>query len=45
MIIDPWGKVLGERAEGEGLVLAEVDSALIHKVRSELPALHNRKLP
>ena len=43
MIVDPWGKVLGEQAEGEGLVLAEIDLALIHKVRAELPALSNRR--
>jgi len=43
MIVDPWGKVIGERAEGEGLVLAEIDPALIHKVRAELPALSNRR--
>lgn len=45
MIVDPWGKVLAERAEGEGVVLAEVDSALIHEVRGRLPALANRRKP
>ena len=25
MIVDPWGEVLGVRAEGEGVVLAEID--------------------
>jgi nitrilase len=43
MVVDPWGKVLAERAEGEGVVLAEVDSALIHEVRARLPALANRR--
>jgi nitrilase len=45
MIVDPWGEVLAEQAEGEGLVLAEIDPARIKKVRGELPALVNRKLP
>lgn len=43
MIVDPWGKVLAERDEGEGVVLAEVDSALIQEVRARLPALANRR--
>jgi len=45
MIVDPWGEVLGERAEGEGLVLAEIDPARIKKLRDELPALSNRRIP
>jgi predicted amidohydrolase len=45
MIVDPWGEIVGERGEGEGLVLAEIDPARIKKLRGELPALLNRKLP
>src|SRR5712692_2874877 len=44
MIIDPWGEVLGVRAEGEGVVLAEIDSGLIKEVRASLPAVANRRL-
>ena len=43
LIVDPWGEILGVRPEGEGLVLAEIDSARIHKVRESLPALNNRR--
>jgi nitrilase len=43
MIVDPWGEILGERPEGEGMVLAEIDSARIQKVRESLPALTNRR--
>jgi len=43
MVVDPWGKVLAEQAEGEGLVLAEIDLGTIKKVRAELPALSNRR--
>jgi predicted amidohydrolase len=44
-IIDPWGDVLAVRPEGEGVVLAELDSDRIQKVRAGLPALsHRRKL-
>jgi predicted amidohydrolase len=44
MIVDPWGKVLAERAEGEGVVLAELDAARLAEVRKSLPALEHRKL-
>ena len=45
MIVDPWGEVLASRAEGEGVVLAELDSARIAEVRQSLPALAHRKMP
>jgi len=44
MVIDPWGEVLDELAEGEGFVMAEVDHERIAQVRSQLPALAHRKL-
>jgi predicted amidohydrolase len=44
MIVDPWGEVLAVRPEGEGVVLAEIDSERIRAVRTALPALVNRRL-
>ena len=44
MIVDPWGEVLGVLPEGEGLVLAEVDTARLAEVRRQLPALEHRRL-
>ena len=44
MIVDPWGEVLAQRPEGEGVVLAEIDTARIREVRASLPALVNRRL-
>jgi nitrilase len=43
MIIGPWGEVLGQRPEGEGIVLAELDTARVAEVRRSLPALYNRR--
>ena len=43
MIVDPWGVVLAEQAEGEGVVLAELDAARLAEVRQSLPALNHRK--
>lgn len=36
MIIGPWGEILGERAEGEGVLLAEIDTERIHEMRRRL---------
>ena len=36
MIVDPWGEILASRAEGEGVVLAEVDSERLQDVRRRL---------
>ena len=44
MVVDPWGEVLGVRAEGEGVVLAEVDANCLATVRRQLPALAHRRL-
>jgi deaminated glutathione amidase len=44
MVVDPWGKVLNVLAEGEGVVMAEIDAAHIASVRTQLPALEHRRL-
>ena len=44
VIVDPWGRVLGELAEGDGFVAADVDPELPARIRGEFPALSNRRL-
>ncbi|MFZ6724476.1 carbon-nitrogen hydrolase family protein [Undibacterium sp. MH2W] len=44
MLIDPWGKVIDEVAEGEGVVCGDIDLQFIENVRTSLPALQHRKL-
>ncbi len=44
MIVGPWGEVLSEHAEGEAVVLAEIDPSRIQEVRGSLPALDNRRI-
>ena len=44
MIVDPWGQVLAVRPEGEGVVLAEMDTERVQEVRASLPAVANRRL-
>ncbi|MDD9878702.1 MAG: carbon-nitrogen hydrolase family protein [Magnetovibrio sp.] len=43
LIVDPWGAVLADGGEDEGIVLAEIDTALVAKARRRIPALkHDR---
>lgn len=44
MIVDPWGQVLAVRPEGEGVLLAEIDTGRVQEVRASLPAVANRRL-
>ncbi|MFT5643666.1 MAG: putative amidohydrolase [Janthinobacterium sp.] len=44
MLIDPWGKVVAELAEGEGVVTGVIDGDLLDSVRTNLPALRHRTL-
>jgi nitrilase len=44
MIVDPWGEVVAVLPEGEGVVVAEVDTSKIAAVRQQLPALTHRVL-
>jgi len=44
MIVDPWGRILAEQAEGNCHVAAEIDPEMPGKLRSDFPALANRRL-
>jgi nitrilase len=44
VIIDPWGRVLAEQAAGDCHIAAEIDPELPARLRSEFPALANRRL-
>jgi predicted amidohydrolase len=44
MLIDPWGKIVAELDEGEGVISGAIDPALLTSVRVSLPALQHRKL-
>lgn len=43
LIVDPWGKVVAELAEGDGYAMAEIDAAVVSQVRAEIPSLANRQ--
>ena len=44
MVVDPWGKVVAERAAGAGVVVSEIDPQFQEKMRHSLPALTHRVL-
>jgi nitrilase len=44
LICDPWGRILAEQAEGNCIVAADIDPELPARLRSEFPALANRRL-
>jgi deaminated glutathione amidase len=44
LIVDPWGDVLAQCAEGEGFALARLDFASQDRVRASLPCLSHQRL-
>lgn len=42
MLVDPWGEILAQHPEGEGLVMGKVDFARLREIRLNLPALQHR---
>ena len=43
MVVDPWGKILVEAGESEGLYLAGIDLAQVEETRKRLTALKDRR--
>lgn len=42
MLVDPWGEIVDQQSEGEGLVMGEVDHHRMQEIRLNLPALNHR---
>ncbi|THK35289.1 carbon-nitrogen hydrolase family protein [Ensifer sp. MPMI2T] len=44
MIVDPWGRVLAEAGPtGEGIIVADIDTAAVHGARTKIPNLKNAR--
>jgi predicted amidohydrolase len=43
MVVDPWGIVLAQAPDGEGLAVADLDFDTMARVRERLPALRHRR--
>ena len=44
MLIDPWGQILTNLPQGEGLITGTLSKDKLNEVRSKLPALTHRRL-
>lgn len=44
LIADPWGAVVGERAEGDGVVVATLDGETVARRRTQMPCLQHAVL-
>jgi deaminated glutathione amidase len=43
LVVDPWGEVLLDMGEEQGIGFADIDLARISEVRSRVPALSHRR--
>ena len=43
MVIDPWGEVIAEAGEEEGIVTADIDLSLVADVRGRIPVFEDRR--
>ncbi|MEI2618635.1 MAG: carbon-nitrogen hydrolase family protein [Thermomicrobiales bacterium] len=43
VIIDPWGTVVADAPNGEGVIVADLDFDALRKIRAQLPSLANRR--
>jgi predicted amidohydrolase len=44
LIVDPWGLILAQAPDGEGVIYARLDHPRLTRLRRELPCLHHRRL-
>lgn len=43
LVVDPWGDILLDMGEGQGVAFADIDLKRISAVRSRIPALNHRR--
>jgi predicted amidohydrolase len=44
LVVDPWGTVVGERPDGDGVVIAVLDGEAVAKTRRQMPCLDHAVL-
>jgi predicted amidohydrolase len=44
LVIDPWGAIVGERADGDGVVVATLDGAAVARRRAQMPTARHAVL-
>ena len=43
MVVNPWGTIIGELDEKEGVLLSTIHLSEVDKYRAEIPMVHNRR--
>jgi predicted amidohydrolase len=43
MVVDPWGEIVIELGEGEGVHTVDIDLSTVNTIRREIPVLENRR--
>lgn len=43
LIVDPWGRVLADGGDNEGIILADIDPAEVASARARIPALDHER--
>jgi len=43
-IVDPWGDVVAQASDGEGVIVATLDRAYLEQVRARVPSLKHRRM-
>ena len=43
LIVDPWGCIVAECSDGEGVAVADIDLSLVTRARTQLPSLTHRR--
>jgi len=43
MVVNPWGLVTAQAADGTGIVTAEIDDSTVRQIRSAFPVLEHRR--
>src|SRR5262249_10576670 len=44
LIVDPWGTVVAQASDGEGIASADIDLTLLAQVRREMPCFEHSRL-
>ncbi|HEY6598806.1 MAG TPA: carbon-nitrogen hydrolase family protein [Pseudomonadales bacterium] len=44
LIVDPWGCVIAECGDGDGVAIADLETAVVAEARKRLPSLEHRRL-
>jgi predicted amidohydrolase len=44
LIIDPWGRIVGDAGKEPGFILADVDTGLVESIRMSMPVSSHRRL-